>query len=187
MSRLVLFIVFGGVIFLGILSVIIAKHRIKNERKSLDVFVDHVYGLLGSKEVEDNVSEHINYILEHYSAVSRFVGEEIYNAPITELGSHLSNCRGINNSLLPRIGAERMKFNGEKDREIRKLNLQLVNPFTLLYRGVELVMQVVFGHIIEKFNPDFDQDNSTCWKIINSIITVLGSIASIVTYFVDRS
>lgn len=182
MSLLVLILILGGGVLLGAISVILAKIRIKQEREGLNTFLDHARGLFLPTEDNDAKSNHIHYILEHYQNVSKIVGEGIYKSPILELGSKLSYARPIDNDLYARIVAISIEYGGEKEREIKQLNRQFFNPFTLLYRGVELVMFFVFGHIIRKFKPDFNQDNSTIWKVFNTLITILGSVASIASF-----
>ena len=182
MSLLSIILIFGVTILMGVLSVVLSKVKIRKECKYFETFVEHVTCFFSPKSSQKNVSEQINYILENYQEVSHLAGEDEYVSPISKLGATLANGNSIDSNLHTRIVASKIKFDGAKDREDKQLSWQFFNPFTLLYRGVELVMDFMFGYIIRKFNPGFDRETSIVWKVLNALITVLGSVASIISF-----
>ena len=186
MTLLTVILIFIGTILLGILSVVLSKAKLRKDCKALDSFCDHVAGLLIQNAKQEEINTHLAYILENYQEASDIAGEDVYNSPISQLGATIANGNPVDTNLYTRIAAERIKYGGSLKRRIKKLNSHFYNPFVLLYRGVELVMNFVFGYIISKFNPDFDHERNTIWKIINVIVTFLGSIASIVSLFVNH-
>lgn len=179
MSFTTLIIIFGSCILLGILSIYLAKREIKKDIEYINTFVNCVLGLLDPKASTKTQNLRIDYILKNYIEASRIIGENVYIAPITELGANLSNNNQIDESLFFRIDAERKEFNGAKEREIININKQRLNPFKLLYRGVELVMNFVLGYFISRINSDFDHERNKIWRFLNCMITLFGSLASI--------
>lgn len=183
MSLSTLIILFASDIILGLISIALAKNKIRKDKIYIDTFVVNVKGLLDSKASKKAKNDNKDYILRNYQEASRITDEYEYNCPISEFGAALSFDNPIDPSLFVRIDSERIKFNGEKDREIDQLNKQRFNPFNLLYRGVELVTNFVFGYFISKVNTEFNHEQNKAWRAINSIITIVGSLASILSYF----
>ena len=146
MSLSTLIIIFASDIILGLISIALAKYKIRKDKIYIDTFVENVIGLMNPKASKKAKHGNTDYVLRNYQEASR------------------------------------IKFNGEIDREIDQLNKQRFNPFNLLYRGVELVMNFVFGYFISKVNTEFDHEQNKAWRTINSIITIVGSLASILSY-----
>ena len=182
MSIISLIVFFGALLILGIIGVVVEKKKIITQKNYVSDFVNKADELNRTISENADPTESITYILEHYQEVSNVMGEGAYKMPVYKLGSSLSYQNPVDPRLFTQIVAEEIEFNGAKDREIGKLKNQLFNPFVLLYRGVELVMDVIFGYIIRKFYPKFTPDNSTVWKVINAFITIVGSFASILSY-----
>lgn len=182
MSLTTLIIVFASDIILGLISIALAKRKIRKDKDFIDTFVGNVMGLLDPKASKKTKNGNIENILRNYKEASRIIGEDEYYCPITEFGVALSFNNPIDQSLFVQIDSERVGFNGEKDRETEILNKQQFNPFNLLYRGVELVTNFVFGYFISKVNTEFNHEQNKVWRTINSIITIVGSFASILSY-----
>ena len=182
MSLITLIIVFACDIILGLISIAWAKCKIRKDQDYINTFVEKVMCLLDPKASKYTKNESIDYILENYNEASNIIGEDMYKMPISEFGVNISYDNPIDESLFIRIDSEWREFNGAKRREIKKLNKQRFNPFNLLYRGVELVMNFVFGYFISKINSEFNHEQNKAWKLFNSIITIVGSIASILSY-----
>ena len=183
MSLSILIIIFASDIILGLISIALAKNKNRKDKVYIDTFVVNVKGLLDPQASKKAKNGNKDYILRNYQEASRITGEYEYNCPISEFGAALSFDNPIDPSLFVRIDSERIKFNGEKDREIDQLNKQRFNPFNLLYRGVELVTNFVFGYFISKVNTEFNHEQNKVWRAINLIITIVGSLASILSYF----
>lgn len=182
MSLVSLIFFFVILLILGVVGVVIEIKRIGVQKKYVENFVNKADELNRTVSEDSNPTECIIYILEHYQEVSDIIGEGAYKMPVYKFGSSLSYQNPVDPRLFTQIVAEEIEFQGAKDREKRKIQHQLLNPFILLYRGVELVMDVMFGYIILKFNPKFSPDSSTTWKIINTLLTIAGSIASVLSY-----
>ena len=59
-------ILFVATILTGVLSVVLAKAKIRKEWKDFDSFVEHVAGFVTPKASRKSVSMHINYISANY-------------------------------------------------------------------------------------------------------------------------
>lgn len=182
MSLTTLIIVFVFDIILGLISIALAKRKIRKDKDYIDAFVRNIMGLIDPKASKNVKNQNINNILRNYQEASRVIGETFSNDPIAVFGVNLSYDNPIDQSLFIRIDSERIEFNGEKDREIERLNQQRFNLIILIYRGVELVMNFVFGYFISKVNTEFNHEQNKTWKLLNSIITIVGSVASILSY-----
>ena len=179
MSLLTVIILFVGCIILGEISVVLAKYVIRKNREYIDTFVNHMWGLAKNNSTQKDFLAHTEYILKNYQEVSNILKEDVYICPVNEFGTALSYDNPIDPALYTRIDSEKIEFSGQKEREIKQLNKQYFNPFILLYRGVELVTNYVIGYFIRKIDSDFDHENNKTWKATNTILTVLGSLASI--------
>ena len=183
MSLSSLIIFFASLLLLGVISIIVRLGGINRDRKDIRLFVEKVAKLKDAELSRKDPTEWVTFILANYQEVSRTIGEDEYKMPVYKLGADLSYQRPIKSSLYGQIAAEEIEFIGTTSREIKKLKCQFCNPFILLYRGVELIMDIVFGYIIRKFKPSFNPERDTVWKIINVVITFVGRIVSILSYF----
>lgn len=179
MSLLTVIIIFAVCILLGEISIWLAKSEIRKNCNYIDTFVNHMVGLVKNNITQKEFQAHREYILKNYKEVSNILNEDVYVCPVSEFGAALSFGNPIDPTLYTRIDSKKIEFTGQKEREIKQLNKQHFNPFILLYRGVELMTNFVIGYSIRKIDPDFDHENNKTWKAINTILTVLGSLASI--------
>jgi hypothetical protein len=62
------------------------------------------------------------------------------------------------------------------------LNRSFLNPFTLFYRGIGLILKYIFGYLITLFVDDFNYEGKG-WKIFVGIISFIGSLVSIIGFF----
>lgn len=182
MSLVSLILIWGTFVLLGEISMVIEKRAIRKNIEDINEFVDHTDALMNRSISVQEASMHISYILENYHFISRIINESMYKNPIMKLGSALSYGNRVHSSLHTQIVAEKIEFNGAKGRELVQLTKKQFNPFTMLYKGVELVMFVVFGYIIRRFKPDFNPYKSNVWKVLNAGLAVLGSITSILSF-----
>jgi len=182
MSLITLIAFFVILIMLGIIDVIVEIKKIDVQKRHVGEFCKECCDL--NKALSNNTDPvvSISYILKHYQAISDIIGESLYKSPVLELGSAISYQNPVDPKLFVRVMTEQVEFEGLMARKLKKLKLHFFNPFILLYRGVELVMMITFGYIIQKFNPKFNSDNSIIWKVINALLTIGGSIASILAY-----
>lgn len=186
MTLLTLILLFGITMLLGVLNIVIAKYRIKTDREKVEVFLAHVNKFIGPDAKQNNQGKNIQYILANYHDVATIIDEDIYNCPIAQLGTQLSLNTPLDSDLWPRIVAKVVEYDGEKTRENIKLTKQFFHPFVLIYRGVELVMDFVFGYLIRKFDPGFKPENNTLWKVINAVLSVAGSLCSILSFVLNK-
>ena len=182
MSLLTIVGIFVVIIVLGILNVISAIRTNESNIGYFDDFIKNSYVLMNSKNNDENYSKHVVYILQNYSELSNIVDESSYNMPIYNIGRVIANGNTLSPLLYNNMVSEFIEYRGLMSRENKKLKSQILNPFILLYRGVESVMNYMFGYIITKFNKDFQPDKSTIWKVLNTIITIVGSIITIFSY-----
>lgn len=179
MTITILAITLGGCIILGIVSVKLDQVKIKKNIKYVNKFLSYI-----EEYYKGNTEPQIcNYIIGNYKVVSKIIGEKIYKDSICNFGTALSYCNPIEHNLYYRIYNETIEFTVEKDIEYKHLYKKYINPFELFYRGVELLTNLMFGYIIRKFNPKFNPNESTIWKVLNCIIAILSCIVSILSFF----
>lgn len=182
MSICTLIIIFGGCILLGITSVILEKKKNLKAKEKVDNFLSYVKTYCTDYTSQQTKTEAKAYILKNYETISNdIVNETIYNNPIYEFGTELSYCKPIDTTTYDRINNKIIEYYGSFQREKERLTKHFYNPFLLLYRGVEFLMNLIFGYFITKYKPEFNKGMG--WKIFNIIITILGSITSILSYF----
>lgn len=186
MSLFALIFFFASLLILGVISIVVKLCGINRDRKDVRLFVNRVADLKDCESSRKDPTECVTFILANYQDVSTTIGEDGYKMPVYKLGSALSYQRPIDSAIYGQIAAEEVEFIGTTSREIKKLKCQFCNPFILLYRGVELIMDIVFGYIIRKFKPSFNPESDTAWKIINAVITFVGSLTSILSYFQSK-
>lgn len=182
MSLSALIIFFASLLILGVISIVVKLCKINRDRKDVQLFVDKVAELKKCESSRTDPTECITFILATYQEVSTTIREEGNKMPVYTLGTDLSFQRPIEHSLYGQIAAEEVEFIGTTTREKKRLKCQLCNPFILLYRGVELIMDIVFGYIIRKINPEFNPDDSSLWKSIIGIVSFIGSVVTIISY-----
>jgi hypothetical protein len=164
---------------LGIVELINSLSKISEKMNLLDEYLNKVdsYALkLGTGEEQ----EELVYLLSKSSKISKIAGESVWDMPILDLESSLKHRKYQELSkYLPLIIANHFKRKEfYQDLRIKTKN-DFRNPFTLFYRGIELIMRYSVGYIITKFDANFDF-NSKSWKRINAIISLLAGIATII-------
>lgn len=182
MSLTTLIVFFVILLMLGIIDIIVEVKKIDVHKRRVGEFCKKCCSLNEALSNDTDPVASISYILKHYQEISDIMCEGFYQSPVLELGSAISYQNPVDPKLFVRILTEEVEFDGRMVRKSKNLKLQFFNPFILLYRGVELVMMITFGYIIQKFNPKFNSDNSIIWKVINTLLTIGGSIASILSY-----
>lgn len=182
MSLITLIAFFVILIMLGIIDVIVEIKKINVQKRRVGEFCKQCCDLNEALSNNTDPEASILYILKHYQEISDIMGESLYKSPVLELGSAISYQNPVDPKLFVRILTEEVEFEGLMARKLKKQKLQFFNPFILLYRGVELVMMITFGYIIQKFNPKFNSDNSIIWKAINAFLTICSSMITILTY-----
>ena len=186
MSLIALLFLFGTLAILGLVNICFEIKRIRTQVDYVGRFVTKVDELNRTLSTQEDPTDAISYILANYNEVSNVIGEDASNMPVHRLGTALSYFHSVDPRLLIQIVAERVEFEGKKERQVSSVKRQLWNPFIWLYRGVEFVMGIVFGYIIHKFDPKFNPESNTAWKIINTVVAFVGSLFSIISYFKAR-
>lgn len=186
MSIIALISFFGILLMFGLSHLTSTIKNIRTQKDYVRLFVAKTKELDSSLRNNTDASSAIHYILSNYLEVSNILEESQYKCPVLRLGTSISFGNSVDPNFFIQISAEQIEFEGSKEREERLLKKQIYNPFILLYRGVERIMDFVLGYIIRKFNPKFKPDSSTLWKVINTIITIVGSVTSVLSYLNTR-
>lgn len=172
-------IIVCSIILLGIIEIFIKLYEIKKKQNTLIEFMNNLSLLIDKLNKEEDCNDEVTYVLAKGNDVSKIAEESVYNMPILGLKSAIQYHR--TNEIFDKAGAIDANFIKQEEsfkNLHNKILKGILNPFTLFYNGVELIMRIVFGYIISKFNSDFDFDGNA-WKYTNAIISLLGAIASI--------
>lgn len=150
----------------------------------LDEFLGIVNSLSNktkSKKQQD-ISDEALWVLSNTDIILDIVKPKGSNS-IDNLRSYIivNNSIGIEN-YSTWLSREIVSWISEIDHKRASAKWQLANPFIWFYSGVELVLMIVLGFPIKKFNPDFDY-NGKHWKYVSLIFTVLSGLSSIIGFY----
>ena len=179
----VVIMMFCTFIVLGAIHNIVKIYRMKNMIKSIYEFCEQVAIMM--ENFNGDCSDQFINVLKTYSDVSDYLNESTYNNPALSLATSLK----YNNLTLQELQNHYSNLCGNAisreeylKKEIGKYKCYFFNPFVLFYEGVEAMLLYTVGYIIKMLYHDFN-DEQKGWKIFVAIISICGSIASIVSLF----
>lgn len=181
MSTTLLIIIVVGVVLLGIMSVLVDVHKRSLQQKTISEYTAAVATLREKLEKKEDLTNEATYIIAKAHEMSSIFHDALH--PTITLSSRLANngLYGID-KYINEISQDEIQALQRLNDEKQSLLKQLLNPFTLFYRGIGFILRYVFGYLIELFNKDFDFEGKV-WKTFNFIITLLASIFTMMTFF----
>lgn len=135
----------------------------------------------------DYISQAV-YIFKNYEDVSDYLDESMYNNPALSIAISLKH----RNLTLRELQNHYSKLYGNAisreeyfNKAIAKHKGYFLNPFVLFYEGVEAILLYTIGYLIKLVYQDFNEEQKG-WKVFVTIVSIAGSIASIVSLFVTK-
>lgn len=185
-TTMVVIIALCSVILLGAVYNIVKIRRMKNSIKSIYDFCKQVALMIDNFNGDYN-SQAV-YIFKNYEDVSDYLDESLYNNPALSIALSLKNrnltLRELQNNYSKLYGnavSREEYFN----KTIAKYKGYFFNPFALFYEGVEVILLYTIGYLIKLVYQDFSEEQKG-WKVFVTIVSIAGSIASIVSFFVNK-
>lgn len=182
----IVIIILCSVILLGAIYNIVKIRRMKNAIQSIYDFCEQV-ALMIDKFNGDFTLQAV-YIFKNYNDVSNYLDESIYNNPATSIAISLKH----KNLTLRELQNHYSKLYGNAisreeyfKKTIAKHKGYFFNPFALFYEGVEAILLYTIGYLIKLVYQDFSEEQKS-WKVFVTIVSLAGSIASIVSLFVIK-
>lgn len=168
---------------LGIICNIFKIRKMKNIIKSIYDFCEQVAIMIDN--FNGDYSAQAIYVLKTYDDVSNYLSETTYNHPVLSMATSLKykkiTLQELQNYYSIFYGNAISREEHLK-KEIVKYKYYFFNPFVLFYEGVEAMLLYTVGYIIKMLYHDFNEEQKG-WKIFVAIISICGSIASIVSLF----
>ena len=185
-TTMVVIIALCAVILLGVVYNIVKIRRMKNAIKSIYDFCEQV-ALMMDNFNGDYISQAV-YIFKNYEDVSEYLDESMYNNPASSIAISLKH----RNLTLRELQNHYSKLYGNAisreeyfNKTIAKHKGYFFNPFALFYEGVEAILLYTIGYLIKLVYQDFSEEQKS-WKVFVTIVSLAGSIASIVSLFVIK-
>lgn len=167
-------------VILGIINVIIEKRKIKKIISEINNYIDNLHDLVIKLQTNKESSINIKYFLSNVDKIGKHVHGCI-SYPTSSIAHNLTN---RNYSLIEKDAKEFIELAYPKIEDLKdtkkKLNLTFINPFTLYYKGIELVLKYMIGYFLEIIiNEDINYEN----KPWNTFVTIVNIITSAITIF----
>ena len=173
-----------AILVFGIISIIVSLVKVNKQKTLLDVYVNTVLNLLEKIEKGQNYSKEAVYILSKTEDVAKiedaYLYSKVYDLKIDITRRDLFSIEQTCQKLI----AESIVWASNLDKQERAIKWQFANPFTWFYKGVELVLLIVFGYFIKKFNPSFNFEGKG-WKVFNIIFSIVSGAASIIALILE--
>ena len=170
-----------ALILLGIVQNGIKLSCIKKNWKFVSDFFDQLKQFCDDCQRNEQNNELLMLILSKGEKCSDILQEDPFNMPILKIVKGLT----YNNISIEEIEKYGQRANCNfvcklrtMEEQYNKIRRQFLNPFVLFYEGVELVMMIVFGYLLEKVIPNFNREQKW-WQVFVTIVSVLGGFASI--------
>lgn len=172
------------ILFLGIVKIIVDKVKIKNQRLLVNEYIDKVLTLVDKIDKREDYGVEAVYIISKTEDVSKIENAYMYSN-VYDLKNDIArmDMMGIKQTC-QKLGAESIVWFSRLDGQSKNLSWQFANPFIWFYKGVELILYIVFGYFIKSFNPSFDFQ-AKGWKVFNTIFSIVSGTASIVALILE--
>lgn len=173
-----------AILVLGIINIIVSLVRVNKQKALLEVYINTVRNLWEKNEKGQDYSQEAVYILSNTEDVAKIEDAYLYSK-VYDLKSDITR-RDIFSieQTCQKLSAESIGWFAKLDKQEKVIKWQFANPFIWFYKGVELVLYIVFGYFIKKVNPSFDFQGKG-WKAFNTIFTIVSGAASIVALILE--
>ena len=173
-----------SVLLLGIINIIIEKIRCKNKKRLVTDYANAVANLADKVNRNVDYGNEAIYILSVTDDVAKIENAALYSN-VLRLNSEISN----RNTFAIRqecqtLASEIIVWLSRLNKFSKNITWQFFNPFIWFYKGIELVVFVVFGYFIKFINPSFDFEGKG-WKTFNTVFSLVSGAASIIALIIE--
>ena len=166
-----------AIILLGIISVVCEKNKYQKKINNIQTYNNSIRSYLSG----DN--KQLEFLMTKGGEIEPIV-QDYVSSPVTSFVHMLY--KPYNRNSLEKEALNIHRISNQKIEEFKNkkhtLNRSFLNPFTLFYRGIGLILKYIFGYLITLFVDDFNYEGKG-WKIFVGIISFIGSLVSIIGFF----
>jgi len=175
-----------AILVLGIINIIVSLVKVNKQQALLDAYINTVLDLVEKIDKGQDFSQEAVIILTNTEDVAEIENAYLYSK-VYDLKSDITR-RDIYSigQTGQKLAAESIAWISRLKKQKKKIGWQFANPFIWFYRGIELVLYIVFGYFIKTVNPKFDFQEKG-WKVFNSIFSLLAGAASIAALVLEFS
>lgn len=180
---ILLIIIITSLILVGIITFIIELKSIRKIQDDILQFRNNVIEFYNKNVKGKNSNKEWHYILSNYKKVFRLMLPHCYQPSTYDIviSAMNNNTRDLANNV-SLLEKEVVSTIAEYEIEFKKILSQWWNIFSHFFRGICVALRIVFQYPIKLINPQFDF-KSRGWNIFCAIISIIGSIASICSFF----
>ena len=173
-----------AILVLGIINIIASLVKVNKQKSLLDTYVNTVLNLLEKIDKREDYGQEAVYLISKTEDVAEIENAYLYSN-VYDLKNDISrrDVMGIKQTG-QKICAESIVWNDRLDKQVKTICWQFANPFIWFYKGVELILHIVFGYFIRIVNPKFDF-HSKGWKVFNTVFSIVSGTASIVALIME--
>ncbi len=184
MNNLVIVLIISSIVLAGFIGWLLILRNIRGEERAINDFCNHSLKLLKESKKNKYSQETLTYIVSNYNYISKIIPEHYPHMPVYSLGLAIRDGKAYEiESNVNQIQIDTVSSIAEHERQFKKQCKGWWNIFDHFFRGVGLLLRIVFGYPIQMIKPDFSF-HSKGWNTFIAIVGLIGSIASIISLII---
>ena len=184
MNNLVIVLIISSIVLAGFIGWLLNLRKIRGEERAINDFCNHSLKLLKESKKNKYSQETLTYIVSNYNYISKIIPEHYPHMPVYSLGLAIRDGKAYEiESNVNQIQIDTVSSIAEHERQFKKQCKGWWNIFDLFFRGVGLLLRIVFGYQIQMIKPDFSF-HSKGWNTFSAIVGLIGSVASIISLII---
>lgn len=172
------------ILVLGIINIIISLVKVNHQKALVDDYINALLNLEDKIDKREDYEQEAVYLISKTEDVAEIENAYLYSN-VYDLKNDISrrDLMGIKQTG-QKLCAESIVWTSRLDKLAKTIGWQFANPFIWFYKGIELILYIVFGYFIKTVNPKFDF-HSKGWKVFNTIFSIVSGAASIVALILE--
>lgn len=172
------------ILLLGVINIGISKAKVKAQKNKVIDFLNVISRTVEKIKNGSDYSQEAIFILSNADDLAE-IEDAIWISAVYNLVSDVKR-RDVNaiGFSCQKISSDCITWISKLEKKSKITSSQFANPFIWFYRGIELILKIVFGYFIKKFNPEFNFEGNP-WKIINTIFSIISGAASIIALVIE--
>ncbi len=167
-----------AIILLGIISVVCEKNKYQKKINNIQTYNNSICSYLSGDKKQ------FEFLMTKGGEIEQIV-QDYVSSPVTSF-VHMLYKPYNNIDSLKKEALNIHRISNQKIEEFKNkkhtLNRSFLNPFTLFYRGIGLLLKYILGYLINLFFDDFNYDGKG-WKTFVGFISFISALASIMGFF----
>lgn len=172
------------ILFSGIINIIVSLVRVNKQEALLNVYINTVLTLLERVRKGEDFSKEAVYILSNTEEVAEIEDAYFYSKVYDLKGDITRMDTYAIERTCQTLTTESISWFSRLEKRGKAIRWHFANPFIWFYKGIELILYIVFGYFIKTVNPKYDF-HSKRWKGFNTIFSIVSGIASIVAMILE--